>query len=99
LAAGGDAGTFRPAFKLQETSRKGTRVRHRHNARGEVLLREGRPESAQSERATFICCYEWLARSQSSDERIAAQAMAQQAREVRDVAPAVELRALSPGFQ
>ncbi len=95
LAAGGDAGTFHPSFKPQETSRVAARVRHRLKARGKILMRDGRDESEQSERATFICWYEWLARSQSSDRRTAAQAMAQQARQVRDVAPATELRALS----
>jgi hypothetical protein len=95
LAAGGDAGTFRPGFEPQETSRVAARVRHRVKARGKTLTLEGRDESAQSERATYICWYEWLARSQSSDRQTAAQAMAQQAKQVRDVAPARELRALS----
>jgi len=95
LAAGGDAGTFHPSFDPQETSRVAARVRHRLKARGKMLMRDGRDESAQSERATFICWYEWLARSQSRDRRTSAQAMAQQARQVRDVAPAKELRALS----
>jgi len=95
LAAGGDAGTFHLSFKPQETSREAARARHRLQARGKKLLREGRDESAQSERATYICWYEWLARSQSSDRRTAAQTMTQQARQVRDVAPAKELRALS----
>lgn len=95
LAAGGDAGTFHPSFNPQETSRAAARVRHRLKARGKILMREGRDESAQSERATYICWYEWLARSQASDRRTAAQAMAQQARQVRDVAPTRELRGLS----
>lgn len=95
LAAGGDAGTFHPSFDPQETSRVAARFRHRLKARGKKLMRDGRDESAQSERATYICWYEWLARSQSSDRRTSAQAMAQQARQVRDVAPAMELRALS----
>jgi hypothetical protein len=95
LAAGGDAGTFHPSFKPQETSRVAARVRHRQKARGKILIRKGRNESAQSERATYICWYEWLARSQSRDRRTAAQAMAEQVKQVRDVAPAMELRALS----
>jgi hypothetical protein len=95
LAAGGDAGTFRPGFEPQETSRVAARVRHRVKARGKTLTLEGRAESAQSERATYICWYEWLARSQSSDRRSVAQAMTQQAKQVRDVAPPRELRALS----
>jgi hypothetical protein len=95
LAAGGDAGTFHPSFKPQETSRAAARVRQRLKARGKILTRKGRDESAQSERATFLCWYEWLARSQSSERRTTVQAMAPQVRHVRDVAPARELRALS----
>jgi hypothetical protein len=95
LAAGGDAGTFHPSFNPQVTSRAAARVRHHLKARGKILMRDGRDESAQSERATYICWYEWLARSQASDRRTAAQAMAQQAKQVRDAAPAMELRGLS----
>jgi hypothetical protein len=95
LAAGGDAGTFHPSFKQQEKERVVSRTRHRVKARGKKLMREGRDESVQSERATYICWYEWLARSQSRDRRTAAQAMAKQAKQVRDVAPAMELRALN----
>ena len=95
LAAGGDAGTFHPSFKPQETSRAAARVRHRQKARGKTMMREGRDESAQSERATYICWYEWLTRSESSDRRMAAQAMTQQAKQVRAIAPAMELRGLT----
>jgi hypothetical protein len=95
LAAGGDAGTFHPSFQAQETSRATARARHRLKARGKKLLREGRDESAQSERATYICWYEWLARSKSNDRRKAALAMSQQAKQVRAVAPPMELRAFS----
>src|SRR5688572_12689414 len=95
LAAGGDAGTFHPSFKPNETSRAAARIRHRQKARGKKLMRQGQDESAQSERATFICWYKWLARSQSSVRRDAAQAMALEAKQVRDVVPARELRALS----
>lgn len=58
-------------------------------ARGQKLLREGRDELAQSERATFICWHEWLARSQANTKT-----MAQQAKRVREVTPAKELRKL-----
>ena len=95
LAAGGDAGTFHPSFEPHERPRVAARVRHRLQARGKTLMREGRDQSAQSERATYICWYEWLARSQSGDRRTAAQVMTQQARQVRDAAPNMELRALS----
>jgi hypothetical protein len=95
LAAGGDAGTFHPSFQPQLKTRVAARIRHRVKARGKKLQRDGRDESAQSERATYICWYEWLSRSRSSDRRMTAQAMAQQARQVRRVAAAMEMRALT----
>jgi hypothetical protein len=67
LAAGGDAGTFHPVFRNNETSREIARVRTHVKERGKKLLREGRDDCARSERATFICWQYWLARSQSAD--------------------------------
>jgi adenosyl cobinamide kinase/adenosyl cobinamide phosphate guanylyltransferase len=48
----------------------------------------------QSERATYICWHEWIARSQLSERRGLASSMAEQAKEVRYVATTGELRAL-----
>lgn len=89
LASGGDAGTFHLSPHSQGTTRDLARLRRAVKARGEKLLREGRDESIQSERATFICWNEWLARSRSN-----IQTMAQQAKEVRKATPAKELRRL-----
>lgn len=89
LAAGGDAGTFHLNPQLQGTTRDLARLRRAVKARGQKLLREGRDESIQSERATYICWNEWLARSRSNT-----QTMAQQAKQVREVTPATELRKL-----
>src|SRR5688500_10521374 len=61
LAAGGDAGTFHVPMNPGENSRKLGRVRKRVRGKGQKLLREGRDESVRSERATYICWYEWLA--------------------------------------
>ena len=94
LAAGGDAGTFHVPAK-DESSRELARIRNRVKERGRKLLREGRDESVRSERATYICWYEWLARSTSSDRKKISHAMAQQARQVRDLVNATELRALN----
>ena len=90
LASGGDAGTFHVPMNSGENSRKLGRVRKRVRGKGQKLLKEGRDESVRSERATYICWYEWLARSSSSN-----QAMAQQAKEVRDTAGDEELEALN----
>ena len=95
LAAGGDAGTFHVPMSVDESSRKLARVRKRVKGKGQKLLKEGRDESAHSERATFICWYEWLARSSSSDRIKPSQSMANQARQVRDAASDAELRALN----
>jgi len=95
LAAGGDAGTFHSIFDSKVKTRTAARARHRLKTRGKKLLREGRDESVQSERATYVCWHEWLDRSQSTERRTAAKSMARQAREVRDTAPAEELNALS----
>ena len=63
LAAGGDAGTFHLSPQSQGTTRNLARLRRELKARGNKLLREGRDEAMQSERATYICWQEWRARS------------------------------------
>ena len=95
LAAGGNAGTFHLAVKPDESSREMARAGNRVRVRGKKLLKEGRDDSVRSERATYICWYEWLTRSHSSDRKKISQAMAQQAREVRQTASTKELHALN----
>jgi hypothetical protein len=65
LAAGGTAGTFRLLVEPDQSSRKTTRARKRVTKRGRRLLKNGRDDCTQSERATWICWQEWLARSSS----------------------------------
>jgi hypothetical protein len=96
LSSGGDAGTFHPTVNAKETSREIARLRRRVKTRGAKLFREGRADSAQSERATYICWQAWLARSGSADRKMTGATMAQQAKEVRDVAANTELDALTP---
>ena len=69
LASGGDAGTFHLFATRGESSRAIARVRNRVKARGRKLLKGGRDECAQSERATHVCWNEWLARSSSHEVR------------------------------
>ncbi len=95
LAAGGDAGTFHPTINSQQKTRQTARLRRRLRTKGKTLMREGRDESAQSEQATYICWYEWLARSQAKERGTAAKSMAKQARQIRELSPPTELRALS----
>lgn len=96
LAAGGDAGTFNVPLNSDESSRTTARTRKRVAKRGKRLLKEGRDECAQSERATFICWTEWRARSSSCDQKNQARAMAEQAKQVRDTARLKDQRALNP---
>ena len=95
LAAGGDAGTFHPVFTHNETPRGIARVRERVKKRGRKLLREGRNDCAQSERATFICWQYWLAQSQAKDPKATSRPTAQQAKEVRYVVSARDSVALT----
>jgi len=95
LAAGGDAGTFHVPMKPGESSRPLARIRNRVKERGKKLLREGRDDSERSEQATFICWYEWLARSPSNDRKKLSQTMVQQAKEVRELAGPRGLRDLN----
>ena len=95
LAAGGNAGTFRLSVKPDQSSRKVTRARKRVTARGKKLLQDGRDECLQSERATYVCRQEWLARSSSRELSQQAKEMAPQASEVRNTAAPAELNALN----
>ena len=95
LSAGGDAGTFELPVRSDQSSRDVARLRHRLRERGKKLLREGRDDCLQSERATYICLQAWLARSQSTEQRKLALRMSEQARQVRGVAEAKENRLLN----
>jgi hypothetical protein len=89
LASGGNAGTFRVSVDRDQSSRQLTRTRKRVTARGKNLLKDGRDDCAQSERATYLCLHEWRARSASREQRSQAQTLAQQ---VRETVSANELR-------
>jgi hypothetical protein len=91
LAAGGHAGTF---HATEKTTAAAARGKNGMKKRGDKLLRAGRDDSAQSERATYVCWYEWRRRSQSPGERGAARAMAEQSRHIRAGLPPAEARAL-----
>ena len=96
LAAGGTAGTFHLSTTSSEGSRETARASRRVTTRGQKLLKTGRDDCVQSERATYICWQEWLSRSSSADKRKLSASMAQQAKEVRETAPATERHALNP---
>jgi hypothetical protein len=87
IAAGGDAGTFHAVPSAGENRRDAARQRRRTAKRGEKLLREGRQESAQSEHATYVCLYEWFARSADPERRKRAAEMAAPANHIRNPRP------------
>lgn len=92
LAAGGTAGTFHLSMTDSEGSRETARASKRVTSRGKKLLEQGRDDCAQSERATYLCWFEWLSRSKSPENRKLSATMAQQAREVRQTANVKEQR-------
>lgn len=96
LAAGGTAGTFHLSTTSSEGTRETARRSKRVTVRGKKMLKEGRDDCVQSERATFICWQAWLSRSSSPEKRKQSAAMAQQAKEIRHTANPMELRTLNP---
>ena len=91
IAEGGDAGTFHHLPAAGENHREAARLRRRASKRGDKLRREGRHESALSEHATYICLYEWLARSADPARRKLARQMAPQIKPGRDVSASPDL--------
>lgn len=90
IAEGGTAGTFHSATSTAESNRKAARSRRRENRRGGKLLQQGREDSAQSERATVICLYEWQARSSDPDRRKQSAEMASMVKSIRSQQSAAE---------
>ncbi len=83
VAAGGDAGTFQDRTARSRNRREAARARRRIAKRGAKLSSHGRDEAALSERATYICFHEWLARSSDGRQRRRAATMAAEAGQVR----------------
>ena len=97
VAAGGHAGTFHRQTAAGEDRREAARNWRRTGKRAEKLLREGRQEADQSERATYICLYEWLSRSADPSRTKRAAPMASQAKHIRELQSPAEDRALNDG--
>jgi hypothetical protein len=98
VASGGHAGTFHTVATEGASNREAARLRRRASRRGEKLLREGRHQAAQSERATYICWYEWLSRSVDPARRKLAAQMDRQAKSIRNLQPPAESLALTEDF-
>ena len=70
LASGGNAGTFRVSVDHDQSSRQITRTRKRVTTRGRNLLKDGRDDCSQSERATYICLQEWRGQSAGATQSL-----------------------------
>ncbi len=95
IADGGTAGTFRSVQSPGEDHREAARSRRRETQRGSKLLRQWQEDSMQSERATVICLYEWLAQSADTARRALAAEMTVNAKHVRSQLTAAESQALN----
>lgn len=84
IAAGGNAGTFHAIASASENKREAARIRRKVARRGEKLLREGRDESALSERVAYVCLNEWLSRSTDPNRRKLAVQSSAQKKQVND---------------
>ena len=75
VALGGTAGTFQNQPSENSNSRTDSRLRRKTARRGKKLLKENTDDCAQSERATYICLYDWLAHSSEEELRLRAKEM------------------------
>jgi hypothetical protein len=89
LAIGGDAGSFRPIVVEPQSSRATARLRRHQQARGKPLVLAGRTDCAQSERATYLCLYEWRRRSGKLSG-----SMTQHANQIKSIPPATDIEVL-----
>lgn len=72
IALGGTAGTFHNMPSEKSNGRVDSRLRRKTSKRGGKLMKTGLDDCAQSERATYICLYDWL--SHSPDPKLRARA-------------------------
>lgn len=79
LALGGTAGTFHNKPSETSNSRTDSRLRRKIKKRQKNLLKEGSNDYLQSERATFICLYDWLSHSEDEKLRVRAGEMKEMA--------------------
>jgi hypothetical protein len=80
LERGGTAGTFHQVSDEKSDKRAASRQRRKTAKRGEKMLKTSLDEYAKSERATYICMYEWF--SDSADEKLKIRA--------REMKPSIE---------
>ena len=94
LQKGGNAGAFQ-RVESEGSIRESTRLRRRAKKRGDKLLRQGHDECVLSEHASYVCLYEWLARSKDPERRKRASKMASHIKIFRGSRPRSEASALN----
>lgn len=75
IELGGTARTFHPASAEKADQRAASRFRRKTAKRGKKLFKSGLDDCAQSERATFICLYDWFVHSRDEKLRLRAAEM------------------------
>lgn len=99
LALGGTAGTFHNKPSESSNTRENSRLRRKTAKRGEKLLsvlkKENFDDCAQSERATYICLYDWLSHSPEAKLRFRAEEMKETAGDMFARMPKTEQTALN----
>ena len=93
LAAGGTAGTFH--HKHSQHDRKTSRSSRRAKKRGKSLSAAGHSDSMRSERATYICWFNWLSVSNEPELVRRAADMADTARSMLSSMPDAERKTFS----
>jgi hypothetical protein len=93
LAAGGTAGTFH--HQHSQHDRKASRSSRRAKKRGRSLSAAGHSDSMRSERATYICWFNWLSASNEPELVRRAADMADTARSMLSSMPDAERKTLS----
>lgn len=69
IASGGTAGTFHTKTSDKSNDRDDSRERRKTAQRGKKLLKNGLDDCVQSERATFVCMFDWLSHSGEANLR------------------------------
>jgi hypothetical protein len=98
IAAGGTSGTFHLTQSATFDDRTNSRRRRSVKKRGKKLLEEGQLDSAQSERATYVCLYDWLSSSSNPDIQIRAADMKDTARSILNSMSESERKSLTNKF-
>lgn len=96
IADGGTAGTFRQTSPDKSSDRAESRLRKKTAKRGEKLLKIHLDDCAKSERATYICLYDWFAHSTDADLRARASEMKKSADSVYSQMSEAERKTFTP---